>query len=135
MQVVKKICPLEGSRFAPYAGKPLIVDVVARSSTCILSFSAEGISGTNGYVKITLEKDPEFDPEDVIVFLDAKSIEYSIESTFYTGGVFSYGAIAGFSGCLFLVSLFLHFLCHHGCRNVRNDRFRSSLRPSRTLAK
>lgn len=51
------------------------------ASTRILSFSAEGPSGTNGYVRITLERDPEFDPEGVSVFLDGKPIEYDIAST------------------------------------------------------
>jgi hypothetical protein len=34
-------------------------------------------------------------------------IYHLVKANFYTGGVFGYGAIAGFSGCLFLVSLIL----------------------------
>ncbi len=34
---------------------------------------------------------------------------YLARANFYTGGVFGYGAITGFSGCLFLMSLVLAF--------------------------
>jgi hypothetical protein len=36
-------------------------------------------------------------------------IYYLVKANFYTGGVFRYGAITGFLGCLFLVSLTLTF--------------------------
>ncbi len=50
-------------------------------STRVLSFSAEGPSGTNGYVSVTLEKDPSFDPQGISVLFDGYPIEYDIDST------------------------------------------------------
>ena len=47
----------------------------------MLSFFAEGPSGTKGYVKITLEQDPTFNPQDISVLLDGQPIEYAITST------------------------------------------------------
>lgn len=64
-----------------FSSNSTITELNFNASTRILSFSAEGPSGTNGYVKITLEKDPEFDPDGISVFLDGKIIEYAIVST------------------------------------------------------
>jgi hypothetical protein len=50
-------------------------------TTRVLSFSAEGPSGTNGYVSITLEKDPSFDPQGISVLFDGHPIEYDVDST------------------------------------------------------
>jgi len=50
-------------------------------TTRLLSFSAEGSSGTNGYVSVTLEKDPSFDPQGISVLFDGYPIEYDIDST------------------------------------------------------
>jgi hypothetical protein len=70
-----------GDFITAFSSNSIITGLNFNASTRILSFSAEGLSGTNGYVKITLEKDPEFDPEGVSVFLDGKPIEYAIAST------------------------------------------------------
>jgi PKD repeat protein len=70
-----------GDFITEFSSNSTITGLNFNASTRILSFSAEGLSGTNGYVKITLEKDPEFDPEGVSVFLDGKPIEYAIAST------------------------------------------------------
>jgi len=70
-----------GDFITAFSSNSTITGLNFNASTRILSFSAEGPSGTNGYVKITLEKDPEFNPEDVSVFLDYKPIEYAIAST------------------------------------------------------
>jgi hypothetical protein len=70
-----------GDFITEFSSNSTITQLNFNASTRILSFSAEGLSGTNGYVKITLEKDPEFDPEGISVFLDGKPIEYAISST------------------------------------------------------
>ena len=70
-----------GDFVTEFSSNSTITELNFNASTRILSFSAEGPSGTNGYVKITLEKDPEFNPEAVSVFLDYKPIEYAIAST------------------------------------------------------
>jgi len=70
-----------GDFITEFSSNSTITGLNFNASTRTLSFSAEGLSGTNGYVKITLEKDPEFDPEGISVFLDGKPIEYAIAST------------------------------------------------------
>jgi hypothetical protein len=70
-----------GDFITEFSSNSTITELNFNASTRILSFSAEGLSGTNGYVKITLEKDPEFDPDGIRVFLDGKPIEYEIAST------------------------------------------------------
>ncbi len=70
-----------GDFITEFSSNSTITGLNFNATTRILSFSAEGPSGTNGYVKISLEKDPEFDPEGVSVFLDGKPIEYTIAST------------------------------------------------------
>ena len=69
-----------GDFITEFSSNSTITELNFNASTRILSFSAEGPSGTNGYVKITLEKDPEFDPEGISVFLDGAQIEYAIAS-------------------------------------------------------
>ncbi len=58
-----------------------ISDLNFNATTRVLSFSAEGPSGTNGYVTITLEKDPSFDPQGISVLLDGQPLDYTIDST------------------------------------------------------
>ena len=70
-----------GDFITEFSSNSTITGLNYNASTRILSFYAEGPSGTNGYVKITLEKDPDFDPEGISVFLDDKPIEYAIAST------------------------------------------------------
>jgi PKD repeat protein len=50
-------------------------------TTRLLSFTAEGPSGSSGYVNVTLEKDPLFDPDSMVVLLDGQPISYTAEST------------------------------------------------------
>jgi hypothetical protein len=50
-------------------------------TTRLLRFTVEGPSGTSGYVNVTIEKDPSFDPQNIIVLLDDQPIQYVIEST------------------------------------------------------
>ncbi len=70
-----------GDFITEFSSNSTITGLNFNASTRILSFYAEGPTGTSGYVKITLEKDPEFDPEGISVFLDHNPIEYSIAST------------------------------------------------------
>lgn len=70
-----------GDFITEFSSNSTITQLNFNASTHVLSFSAEGPSGTDGYVKITLEKDPAFDPEGISVFLDGKPIEYAITST------------------------------------------------------
>ena len=70
-----------GDFITEFSSNSTITGLNFNSSTRILSFSTEGPSGTVGYVKITLEKDPTFNPQGVSVFLDGKPIEYAIAST------------------------------------------------------
>ncbi len=70
-----------GDFITEFSSNSTITELNFNASTRILGFSAEGSSGTNGFVKITLEKDPKFDPEGVSVILDGESIEYAIGST------------------------------------------------------
>jgi hypothetical protein len=50
-------------------------------TTRLLRFTVEGSSGTSGYVNVTLEKDPSFDPQNLAVLLDDQPIQHIIEST------------------------------------------------------
>jgi PKD repeat protein len=70
-----------GDFITEFSSNSTITGLNFNASTRILSFSAEGFSGTNGYVTLTLEKEPQFDPEGISVFLDGKPIEYAIAST------------------------------------------------------
>jgi PKD domain len=70
-----------GDFITEFSSNSTITGLNFNASTRFLSFSAEGPSGTSGYVRITLERDPEFDPEGVSVLLDGKPIEYAISST------------------------------------------------------
>jgi PKD repeat protein len=51
------------------------------STTRLLSFTAEGPSGTSGCVNVTLKKDPSFNPQNLNVLLDGQPIPYTAEST------------------------------------------------------
>lgn len=70
-----------GDFITEFSSNSTITGLNFNSSTRILSFSSEGPSGTVGYVKITLEKDPAFNPQGVSAFLDGKPVEYAITST------------------------------------------------------
>jgi hypothetical protein len=70
-----------GNLIAEFSSNSTITGLNFNSTTRLLSFSAEGPSGTNGYVSINLEKEPSFDPQGINVFLDEQPIEYDIDST------------------------------------------------------
>jgi hypothetical protein len=70
-----------GDLITDFSSNSTITMLNFNSSTRVLSFSAEGPRGTVGYVKITLEKDPTFNPQGISVLLDGKPIEYTIDST------------------------------------------------------
>lgn len=58
-----------------------ISDLNFNATTRVLSFSAEGPSGTSGYVSITFEKDPSFNPQGISVLLDGQPLAYDVDST------------------------------------------------------
>jgi hypothetical protein len=64
-------------------------------------FTAEGESGTGGYVNITLTKDSLFNPEKILVLLDNKPLPYTVDST--------------------IAEWFLFFTYHHSTHNVIVD--------------
>jgi hypothetical protein len=70
-----------GNLITEFSSSSTITGLNFNSTTRVLSFSAEGPSGTNGYVSITLEKDPSFDPQGISVLFDGHQIEYDIDST------------------------------------------------------
>jgi len=70
-----------GNLITEFSSNSTITGLNFNSTTRVLSFSAEGPSGTDGYVSITLEKDPSVDPQDIKVFLDGQPIEHDIDST------------------------------------------------------
>ena len=67
-----------GNLITEFSSNSTITGMNFNSTTRMLSFSAEGPSGTTGYVSISLENEPSFDPQAVSVFLDYKPIEYAI---------------------------------------------------------
>ena len=70
-----------GNLITEFSSNSTITGMNFNSTTRVLSFSAEGQSGTKGYVSINLEKGPSFDPQGINVFLDGRPIEYDIDST------------------------------------------------------
>jgi hypothetical protein len=70
-----------GNLITEFSSNSIITGLNFNSTTRVLSFSAEGPSGTDGYVRINLEKEPSFDPQGINVFLDEQPIEYDIDST------------------------------------------------------
>ena len=70
-----------GDFITEFSSNSTVTGLNFNASTRILSFSAEGLSGTVGYVNITLEKDPAFDPQGISVLLDGNQIEYTTDST------------------------------------------------------
>lgn len=70
-----------GNFVTEFSSNSTVTGLNFNASTRVLSFSAEGPSGTFGYTKITLEKDPTFDPEGISVLLDGNPINYTVDST------------------------------------------------------
>jgi hypothetical protein len=70
-----------GNLITEFSSNSTITGLNFNSSTRVLTFSAEGPSGTKGYVEITLEQDPTFNPQNISVLFDGQPIEYTIEST------------------------------------------------------
>jgi hypothetical protein len=70
-----------GNLITDFSSNSTISDLNFNLTTRELSFSAEGPSGTVGYVDITLEKDPSFDPEGIRVFFDGDPLGYDVYSS------------------------------------------------------
>lgn len=70
-----------GNLITEFSSNSTITGLNFNSTARVLSFSAEGPSGTSGYVNVTLEKDPSFDPQGISVLLDGDPIEYDVDST------------------------------------------------------
>ena len=70
-----------GNLITEFSSNSTITGLNFNSSTRILTFFAEGPSGTSGYVNITLEKDSMFNPQNISVLLDGQPIEYTVAST------------------------------------------------------
>jgi len=70
-----------GNLITDFSSNSTISGLNFNSTNRILSFSTEGSSGTNGYVSITLEKEPSFDPQGISVLFDGHPIGYDIDST------------------------------------------------------
>jgi hypothetical protein len=70
-----------GNLITEFSSNSTITGLNFNLSTLILNFFAEGPSGTNGYVNITLEKDPTFNPQNIKVLFDGQPIEYDVDST------------------------------------------------------
>ena len=70
-----------GNFITEFSSNSTINELNYNATTRVLSFTAEGPSGTNGYVSVTLEKDSSFDPLGISVLLDGHPIEYNVEST------------------------------------------------------
>ena len=70
-----------GNLITEFSSNSTISGLNFNATTRVLSFSAEGPSGTKGYVSVTLEKDPSLDPQDINVLFDGHPIEYDIDST------------------------------------------------------
>jgi hypothetical protein len=70
-----------GNLITDFSSNSTVRGLYFNSTTRVLSFSAEGPSGTSGYVSIILEKDPSFDSQAISVLLDGNPIEYTVDST------------------------------------------------------
>jgi PKD domain len=69
-----------GDFITEFSSNSTITNMNFNSTTRVLSFSAEGPSGTAGYVNIILEKAPTFNPQGIVVLLDGHPIDYIVES-------------------------------------------------------
>ena len=70
-----------GDLITGFSSNSTITGMNFNMTTRLLSFRAEGPSGTSGYVNVTLENDPAFNPQNIIVQLDDQPILYTVEST------------------------------------------------------
>lgn len=70
-----------GDLITGFSSNSTVTEMNFNMTTRLLSFTAEGPSGTSGYVNVTLEKDPSFNPQTIIVLLDGQPIQFTIEST------------------------------------------------------
>ena len=70
-----------GNLITAFSSNSTIIGLNFNSTTRVLRFAAEGPSGTNGYVNVTLEKEPSFDPQGISVLFDGNPIEYDVDST------------------------------------------------------
>jgi hypothetical protein len=70
-----------GDLVTGFSSNSTVTDLIFNMTTRMLSFTAEGPSGTSGYVNVTLKKDPSFNPQNLTVLFDGQPIPYTTEST------------------------------------------------------
>jgi hypothetical protein len=93
-----------GNLITEFSSNSTITGMNFNSTTRILSFKAEGQSGTKGYVSINFEKEPSFDPQAINVVLDNQPIEYQVDSTeqswilYFTYSHSSHNIVVNFNG-------------------------------------
>ncbi len=93
-----------GDFITDFSSNSTVTGMNYNMTTTLLTFTAEGPSGTTGYVNVTLEKDPAFNPQNVIVQLDNQPIQYTVESTsqswtlFFTYTHSSHNIVVDFTG-------------------------------------
>ena len=66
-----------GDLITGFSSNSTITKLSYNLTTQILTFTASGSNGTNGYVNITLKKDPAFNPQSIIVEMDNQTIPYT----------------------------------------------------------
>ncbi len=69
-----------GNLVTGFSSNSTITGLNFNSTTRVLNFTAEGPSGTSGFVNITLQRDSSFEPEGISVLLDGHPIEYGVSS-------------------------------------------------------
>ncbi len=70
-----------GDLITGFSSNSTISDLNFNVTTRLLSFRAEGSSGTRGYVNITLKDDSQFNPENLMVLMDNQPLSYALELT------------------------------------------------------
>jgi hypothetical protein len=70
-----------GDLITGFSSNSTITEMNFNMTTRLLTFRAQGPSATSGYVNVTLENDPSFNPQNIIVQLDNQPIQYTVEST------------------------------------------------------
>jgi hypothetical protein len=69
-----------GNLITDFVSNSTITGLNFNQTTNILTFNAEGPTGTKGYVNITLQKDQTVNPEKINVLFDGKTIDYNVAS-------------------------------------------------------
>jgi hypothetical protein len=70
-----------GDLITGFSSNSTVSELNFNMTTRLLTFKVEGPSETTGYVDITLEDDPAFNPENLTVLLDGQPLQYTLEST------------------------------------------------------